>query len=147
MQAKTKSTKAAWFSACGGGGHGKFTGSRKSLADGKELNTLSIYNLYKTLKFKKNPKSKDKDNSDLEYESEHYNFKNMDIVDESDLDWKHEHKEQLGKSNLCTETTMDKKESYHLSKITNPTKKTKIIHNTPVLWGEINGRIGTANFN
>ena len=44
------------------------------------------------------------------------------------------------------EITLAKKELYYLSKINN-SNKNKMVHYTPLIWGEMNGRIGKTNFN
>ena len=54
--------------------------------------------------------------------------------------------ERLDKSNFRVEITLAQKWFYFLNKIINLTKKEKITHYKPVIWGEINGGFGKAKF-
>ena len=62
--------------------------------------------------------------SDLENESENFNYENLWIGVDSDSE--HFHKERLDKSKLCSMITMDKEEFDSLCEIMNPTKNTKL---------------------
>ena len=43
--------------------------------------------------------------------------------------------------------TLEKYKLYNISRITNQNKKKKFTHQTPVIWGEMNFRLGKARFN
>ena len=88
MQAQGKSVKGNWSSSCWGGGeNSKFKILNKCSSDEKYPNTLLTSAVKSILKLRKvKSKCKTKINSDLDAKSEHFNFKNLDISAESDLD-------------------------------------------------------------
>ena len=77
MQAQDKSMKETWSYSCLGVGHIKFTSAKKISDYSEELNAIITSALSKALKIKKesNSKSEDKENSKLDDELEHFNFK------------------------------------------------------------------------
>ena len=84
MQAHGKSMKVTWSYSCGGGGHVQFTSVQKRPYDGEDLNTLIASAMAKEIKLRKKSKTKVKDDSNLDDESESSNFEKIDIGMESD---------------------------------------------------------------
>ena len=82
MQAQDKSIKGVHSSTSGGVGHLKFVGNKNSLAYGESLNTLVTLGIANDMKI--NKKSKTTDNSDLDNESENFNFGHLNIRSDSD---------------------------------------------------------------
>ena len=77
IHVKARYTNLSWSPAYGGGeGHINYLGTNKCLIDDKELNTFITLTMYKSQKTHRNTKAKSIDISDLEDESEQFNFKN-----------------------------------------------------------------------
>ena len=78
MWDQAKYIKVTWSSDFEGGRDcAKFTGTKKCSDDGKELNKLVELATAKALKINKMYKAKYMDDSKLEYELDHFNFKNI----------------------------------------------------------------------
>ena len=52
IQSQYNSTKFEWPYSCGSGDHGNFNSANKLSSDGKQLNTLNTYAVYKALKLR-----------------------------------------------------------------------------------------------
>ena len=113
----------------------KLAVDKKHLDDGKELKTLVASAVAKALKMKKNSKAGAIYNSNLEDELEHFNFKNIDILVEYDLELEKICNERLTMAKLCVKGTRAQKQLFYQSKIVNSTKK-KNIYNTQFYYGE-----------
>ena len=113
----------------------KLAVDNKHLDDGKELKTLVASEVAKALKMKKNSKAGAIYNSNLEDELEHFNFKNIDILVEYDLELEKICNERLTMAKLCVKGTLAQKQLFSQSKIVNSTKK-KNIYNTQFYYGE-----------
>ena len=83
----------------------------------------------------KKSKVKETNDSEPEGEMEHFKFLNFGIRSETDLKWEQGCKDWLNKSNFRMKCTLTQEELQALFKILNPTKKAKIIHYKPLLWG------------
>ena len=81
-----------WSSAHRGGIHGNFISANKHGSYGKDLNTLVASALVKSIRSKQKPKGKHEDGYDLDTNSNHFNLENMDIGEESNLEWDHGHR-------------------------------------------------------
>ena len=68
-----------------GEGHIKFTGAKKRLSYGEELNTLIALSMTNATKINKRPKAKSTDGSNLENELENFNIEKLNIRAYSNL--------------------------------------------------------------
>ena len=80
VQAQTKAMKSTWSTARGGGVVCvRFQGTKKRLAEGKELNDLVTNTVKEILKTNKCLKAKDENDSGSEEEQENFNFEDLKI--------------------------------------------------------------------
>ena len=64
-----------------------------------------------------------------------------------DSEWDHVYGKRVATSKLWVEGNLEQKYLYYLSKIINPTKKTKNIQYKPIIWSEIDDIFGDFKFN
>ena len=84
IHAQAKFLKATCSSACGWGGHVKFSGTNKHCSYSKELITLVTSAVAKATKLTKKNKAESKDASDSEDDVEKLKFQKNDIGVDSD---------------------------------------------------------------
>ena len=136
MQVQDKYMERAWSYACGGVNHVKFEVNKKRSDDGKEINIIVDSAVAKSTKM--NNKSKATDNYYPDNDQENFNFENLGIGADSNLEREQRRKQNLSKPNVYTNRTLKQCDLYYISKIINPTKNNKIKYYTPVILGEIN---------
>ena len=94
----------------------------------------------------KNSKAKDTSDSENETEVEKFIFEHLKIILDGNTEWGKICKERLSKPKSCAKHTFNQNKSYSISKIINPTVKTKNKHYRPILVGVMNCRLGKSNF-
>ena len=83
----------------------------------------------------------------MDAELENFSFENLEIIAQYNSELELGHGKRIATDKSCEEGTLDKKELYYLYKIINPTKTSKIIHYTPVLWEKMDGGLVKPRFN
>ena len=106
IQSNANSTKATWLFTHGGGGHVKFAGAKKRLANSEEHSKLVTSDESKALKLTET-KHKTGDDSNLENGSDKFNFEKIEIRADPNSELLHGRKERIRRPTLYAAGTLD----------------------------------------
>ena len=143
MQAQDKDTQLTWLNArCGITVHVSFQSTKKRLAEGQELNALVANTVKEEPKSNKCEKYMSAHDSWSEEDLENFIFENSRIGEE----WDNASGKRQNKAEVQDKTTVTIKGLNTIIHLVNPTKKKKNSHYTPVILGNMNGRLSKAKF-
>ena len=132
MQAQSKGMKSTWLTVCGcGAGRVRFQGAKKRPHKGQEPNTLVVNAVKEVL-----------NDSWSEVDPDNLNLENLGIRKE----WDNASRKRQNEAEVQGKSTDARQGLSKISHLVNPTKKGGVGTYTPVLLGNINGRLGKAKF-
>ena len=109
--------------SCEGGGFHEYRGAKKKHSiNGKELKILVKSDATKDVRENNNTMVNPKEESILDMNSDNFNFNNLYLRENFDLEWSDGRKERLTEAKIYREGTLAPKYLYSLGQIINPTK-------------------------